>query len=193
MELLVGLTVAGVALAGGYAAFASIVDHRERTTEQSEALTRDSEKRAALEDWLSGARVGVEPGGPPFSGFDGTYEGGADDELRFLTTARTPLDTRETLISFFVDRDDETEERGLVAVFTELRGTQREVWVIDPRVTEFDVAYLSGSLAGPLWMQSWISTTVLPQGIRISLQGEREDPLPPLLQRPILVPLGNTR
>lgn len=193
MELVVGLTVTGIALSAGYAAFASVVDHRTRAAEAAHAATTEYAIRATLESWLAGARVGVEPGGPQFRGLDGVHEGYADDELWFVTTAETGLDVRETVVRLYVDREEETPEAGLTAELGERRGLARRRIEIDRGVIGLNAEYLSGVLGEPRWLPSWISSTVLPDGVRLELRTGQADTLPPLLRRPLVVPLGNTR
>jgi hypothetical protein len=48
-------------------------------------------------------------------------------------------------------------------------------------------------LGGPRWLPSWISTTALPDGLRLELSPAPGDSLPALLRLPLLVPLGNAR
>ncbi len=193
MELLVGLMVTGLALSAGYAAFASIVDHRERAAGKSDVVARSSAIRATLESWLSGARVSGESGGPQFHGLDGVHEGTPDDELWFVTTAPTPLGTRETIVRLYIDRDEQTAEKGLSAAFLELRGPTSRRIEIDPRVAGLQARYLSSVLGEPRWLPSWISTTLLPDALELTLTAGPEDSLPRLLNRPLLITLGNAR
>lgn len=196
MELVVGLTISGLVLSVGYAAFHSVLDHRERADEVTGALARAATQRRTLVSWLAGARLTVEEGGPEFRGLDGV-EGEAwrmpDDELSFLTNAPTPLGSGHTIVRLSIDRDEDTPERGLVAELREWRGLRTERVEIEPGAAGLDLQYLSGIGGERRWLPSWISSSVLPLGVQLSLVPPQGDSLPPMLRLPVLVPLGGGR
>ena len=61
---------------------------------------------------------------------------------------------------------------------------------MDPRVTGLALRYFSEPLGHRGWLPSWISRSLLPSGIEVSLTG---DSLPPLLVLPMLVAVGSNR
>ncbi|HYT05181.1 MAG TPA: prepilin-type N-terminal cleavage/methylation domain-containing protein [Gemmatimonadales bacterium] len=193
IELMVALAITGLAMAAGYGAFGSIVDHRRRVEDASAAIASAAAERGTLISWLAGAHLTVEEGGPAFRGLDGVSGDSADDELTILTTAATPIGAGETIVRLYVDRDERTPERGLTAALAEWRGTATKRWEIDPRVTGLQIRYRSSLLSGAAWLPSWISTTVLPAGVEVTLAGEGVDTLPALLRLPIVVPLAGGR
>lgn len=193
LELVVGLTVAGLVLAAGYGAFSSIVDHSGRAAQAADAEARAAAMREALVSWLAGARLTVEEAGPPFRGLDGVYEDQPDDQLTFLTTGATPLGVRHTIVRLYVDRDEETPERGLTADFAEWRGPAAAQVEIEPRVTGLNLQYLTSIRPGTRWLPSWISSSVMPLGVEMTLTAASGDTLPPLLTHPIVVAFESAR
>ena len=193
LELVVGLTVAGLVLAAGYGAFSSIVDHSERAADASDAEARAAAIREALVSWLAGARLTVEEAGPPFRGLDGVYEDRPDDQLTFLATGTTPLGVRHTIVRLYVDRDEETPERGLTADFVEWRGPATARLEIEPRVVGLNFRYLTSIRPGTRWLPSWISSSVMPLGVEMTLTAAPGDTLAPLLAHPIVVAFESAR
>jgi len=193
IELVVALAISGLAMAAGYGALGAIVDHRRRVEEGNVAVARAAAERGMLASWLAGAHLTVEEGGPSFRGLDGVSGDSADDELTVLTTAATPLGAGETILRLYVDRDERTPEHGLTAVFTEWRGTATARQELDRRVTGLGIRYRSSLLTGAAWLPSWISTSVLPVGVELTLSGDGPDSLPALLRVPIVVPLAGGR
>jgi type II secretory pathway pseudopilin PulG len=193
LELIVGLTVTGVTVSAGYAAFTSIVDHRSRTQEQVEAIGRAAEARRTLAGWLENARLQIDRDGPQFRGLDGVYQGLPDDELSFLTTASDPLGAGETVVRLFIDRDTLTPERGFTAELSRPRANEVERVEIEPAVGGLDFRYSTNALGQTEWLPSWISSTVLPLGVELRLAAQPGDSLHPLLRLPLVLPIGTGR
>ena len=193
IELVVALAITGVAMAAGFGAIGSVLDQRGRVEQAGAAIASAAAERGELISWLGGTHLTVEEGGPSFRGLDGVSGDSADDELTVLTTAATPLETDETILRLYVDRDERTPERGLTAVFTEWRGTGSVRQELDPRVTGLAIRYRSSLLTGAAWLPSWISSTILPAGVEVTLSGDGPDSLPALLRVPIVVPLAGGR
>lgn len=189
LELVVGLTVTGLVLTAGFGALGVLGDRRQAVEARATAEARVAAERQALVDWLAGARLVADEGGPEFRGLDGVREGMPDDRITLLTTARTPLGQGDILITLYVDRDSATPERGLTAAFAEWRGTATARVEVDPRVAGLDLRYRLVGLYAPGWFPSWVSSTLLPAGIEVRLLPGPQDSLPPLLRIPILVPL----
>lgn len=193
MELVVALAITGLIMAAGYGALGAVIDQRARATEAMDAALRAAAVRSSLEAWVAGARLSAEESGAVFRGLDGVFDRLPDDELTFVTTASTPLGHGEALVRLYVDRDEETPERGLVAAFSEPRGTRTMRLEVEPRVAGLELRYVSHLVRGRRTLPSWISTTVLPAGVELTLVPARGDSLPALLRRPLVVPLASGR
>ena len=195
LELVVGVTITGMALTAGFGALATLNDRRERLDAAVGADAQAAALRAELAAWVGGARLVAEEGAPNFRGLDGVGrgEGGhmPDDDLTLLTTAATPLGSGEAIVRLYVDRDSTTPERGLTAAFAAWgSAVPRVVRVqLDPRVASLDVRYLSGVLGRRTWLPSWVSSSLLPAGVELRLAPAAPDTLPSLLRLPIVVPL----
>ncbi|MGH7517992.1 MAG: type II secretion system protein [Gemmatimonadales bacterium] len=188
LELVVGLTIAGVAVSAGYGALASITDQSERAARAADGATAAAGKRRLLLRWIEGARLDVERAGPTFRGLDGVHDS-PDDELTFLTTAPTEASSGRTVVRLYVDRDTLTPERGLTAELSNWPRPERTRIEIDRAVGGLDCRYFTRMLGAAEWLPSWISGTVLPLAVEIRLLPAPGDSLPPLLRLPLLVPL----
>lgn len=186
IELLVSLTITGALLSAGYGAFGLVLDREAAARRMLDEASRAAAEREQLRRWIEGASL-PEQGGPAFAGLDATHERLPDDALTLITTARTELETPQTVIHLFIDRDERTPERGLVARLASWPGAERRAVEVDPGVTGLDIRYYSVPLGDRGWLPSWVSSTLLPSGIEVRLSG---DSLPPLLRLPILVPIG---
>jgi prepilin-type N-terminal cleavage/methylation domain-containing protein len=195
LELIIALTISALAMTAGYAAFGMLVDRRKQVAEATDGIARAAAMRRSLEDWLAGAHLTVEENGPTFRGVDGVFDRRSDDDVTFLTNAPTPLGSAETIVHLYIVHDSAAPAHGLVAEFSEWggAGTATSRAVIDERVTSLDAEYLSGLLGERKWLPSWISSSVLPAGIRLTLGAAKGDSLAPLLRVPVLVPLGGGR
>ena len=104
LELVVGITIAGVAMAAGYGALATILDHRERVDTVSQASSVAASQRKLLKEWLEGAHLVVTGSGPAFQGLDGVYQDEPDDQLTLLTSGWPMPNAGEVIVRLFVDR-----------------------------------------------------------------------------------------
>jgi hypothetical protein len=95
-----------------------------------------------------------------------------------------------TGVRLFLDVDPATNERGLVAEMTGVLGGVPRRMEIAPQATGMAIRYLpaTGTLAE--WTESWVGQNQLPRALELVLQAEPEDPLPPLLQLPLRVPMA---
>ncbi len=193
IELLVGLVVAGAAIAGGYGALAAVLDQRDRAETAVAGTVRAAAQRRTLTAWLAGARLIVEDPGIQFRGLDGYFDDQADDELSFLTTARTPASEGETIVRLYLDRDSLTAERGLVAELSAVGSLPVERVEIESAAGGLELRYLTSMLGQAEWLPSWISSTVLPLAIELTLFPEAGDSLPTPLRLPVRVPVGTAR
>jgi len=189
IELLVALTITGLMMGSGYGALSVMVDHRARVMAATDAVASAAAKRRMLTGWLRGARLTIE-GDATFEGLHGVDEDRPDDALTFVTNAPTPLGVTETVVHVYIDRDDKTPERGLTVTLTDRKGGVSRRIEVDPRATGLDIRYLSGLFGKRAWLESWVSTTVLPSAVRLIASSEPPDSLPSLLRPAIVVPLG---
>jgi prepilin-type N-terminal cleavage/methylation domain-containing protein len=183
LEVSVALAIAGVALASGAAVLGFLADQNARPT--SEALVAASAVRTTLRDWTSQARLATEGdaelrGRPatalvtrPFAGASATQlslRDDASDELEFVTAAPTEVSSTGTIVRLHVVRDPNVAEHGLIA---ELRPWRRNgtpvTRVLDADVTTLRVRYLSSLFGQRGWIDSWVSTSVLPAALEIRL------------------------
>lgn len=190
IELIVSLTITGIVLTAGYTAFSTVIDRGEASRHALDEVIRSQAEREQLRGWIGAARLPLEQGGPAFTGLDATLDHQADDALTFLTSAATPAASAETVVELLVDRDERTPARGLVARITPWPGGTTTVIEIDPRVTELSIRYHSIQLGQRGWLPSWVSSTLLPTAVEITLIGGE---LPPLLRVPLLIPTGTGR
>lgn len=191
VELMVGLAVAGMALAAGVAAVRSVADYRVRAAQVTARVEHEAAVRRRLVEWLAGARLSPGEGGPEFRGISGVRAGGGDDELTFVTRTEAAPVQGFAQVRLYVDRDPATPQRGLVAAVTEWRGTGPEQRLeLVPAATGLRARYLSALSAQPVWLASWISSSILPRAVELRVEAPAADSVPPLLRVPVLVSLG---
>jgi prepilin-type N-terminal cleavage/methylation domain-containing protein len=197
LELVVALAVTGMAMSGGYAAFTTLADRREAAAARSSETLRQATAREQLATWLASARLTISEDEIVFRGIDGATHGDAsalaDDDIEFFTTAATPVAAAGTIVHLYVDRDEATPERGLVAELREWRGPRAERLVLEPNAAALDGRYLSGLFGQRQWLSSWVSTTVLPAGARLTFSAAPGDSLPPLWQLPVTASIEGGR
>ncbi|MEX1258844.1 MAG: prepilin-type N-terminal cleavage/methylation domain-containing protein [Gemmatimonadota bacterium] len=190
VEMLVALTVAGIALAAGFGALTSLQDRSTHARDATTAALESAASRDLIVNWLVGARRGDSDLGEVFEGRDAAELSLVSDELYFPTTARTPLDTPTTLVRLYLDFDPNTPERGLVA---ELVGRQADEPVrmeLAPQVLGMEIRYRPDVDGQVEWAASWMAQDALPRAVEIVLFDDPADPMPPLLALPIRVALA---
>lgn len=193
MEVLIGLTVAALALTAGFATLGFISDSDEPVDLAASLALRGATTRNLLTEWLGEARFSAGRLGETFQGLDGEVFGTQSDELIFPTTASTPLGVGITTVRLYIDLDERTPERGLVAALTELITDEPRLVELVPEAGSLEIRYLlpiEGTTGE--WVDGWISNR-LPQAILLTLGPSRHDTLPPLLQYPLLVVLEAVR
>lgn len=193
IEVLVGMAVAALALTAGFTALAFVQDRADQAEAAVVPALAGATTRALLTEWLSGALARAPRRGERFQGLDAAEAGGVADELVFPTTARTPLSVGTTVVRLYVDVQDSTPERGLVAELTE-RATDvpRRVELL-PQVTGMEIGYLPDVPEATEWLPSWIDTRSLPLAVEVRLSAAGPDSLPALLRRPLRVRLEAAR
>lgn len=193
VEVLVGMTVAALALTAGFTALAFVEERARHAEAATVASLSGATTRGLLVDWLAGARLRAPNRGETFQGLDAEEHGVPSDELIFPTTGRTQLQAPVTVVRLYVDHDDETPERGLVAELAERQGDDPRRVELLPQVSEMELRYLP-DLDGPAaWLPSWIARNELPRAIEVVLRANGSDTLPSLLRYPLRVPLGTLR
>jgi hypothetical protein len=193
MEVLIGLTVAALALTAGFATLGFISDSDEPVDQASALALRGATSRNLLTEWLGEARYRSGRRGVTFQGLDDEVYGTETDELIFPTTASTPLGVGITVVRLFIDEDNNTAEQGLVAELIEHPSDEPRLVELVPEAGSLVLRYLlpvEGTTGE--WVDGWISNR-LPQAIELTLGRNRSDSLPPLLRYPLLVPLEATR
>ncbi len=194
MEVLIGLTVAALALTAGFATLGFLTDTDEPVDVASALALRGATTRNLLTEWLGEARYSQSSRrGITFQGLDGEVYDTEADELIFPTTASTPLGVGTTVVRLFIDDDNETPEEGLVAELIELPTDEPRVVELVPEAGSLELRYLvpiQGTTGE--WVDGWISNR-LPQAIELILGPNRNDTLPPLLRYPLLVHLEAIR
>jgi prepilin-type N-terminal cleavage/methylation domain-containing protein len=193
MEVLIGLTVAALALTAGFATLGFLSDSDEPVDVASALALRGATTRNLLTEWLGEARYRVGRRGETFQGLDGEVYGTPADELIFPTTASTPLGVGTSVVHLYIDDDRDTPEQGLVAALTEMATDEPRVVELVPEAGSLELRYLlpvEGTTGE--WVDGWISNR-LPGAIEMILRSTGRDTLPPLLQYPLLVALEATR
>ena len=191
VELLVGLTVASLALLAGMATIGFVSDRAAHAEDATRVAIGGASQRALLVEWLGGARFRA-PLGEQFEGMEEDLDGEPTDQLLFPTTARTPLGGSTTVIGLYIDTDPETPERGLVAEMTGMiAGPEVTRMELVPQAGRLRIRYLPAPGAAE-WLETW-QTGGLPRGIELTLEPARGDTLPPLLRYPIRVALRSLR
>lgn len=193
MEVLVGLIIASIALSAGFATLTFVGDRARAAEAATLTALEGATTRALLVDWLLGARARSSNGAGSFQGHDGEAEGLDTDELIFPTTAGTPLQVPNTLVRLYIDEEDETPERGLVAEMIERLQDEPRRFELVPSASRLILRYLPdmGGAPGIEWVDGWIMTqTRLPRAVEIVLEPAPGDSLPLLLRYPIRVTMG---
>jgi prepilin-type N-terminal cleavage/methylation domain-containing protein len=190
IELVVALVVAGLALASGYQAYATISDRRLVAVTRSDASTRAFNLRTTINSWLSNARLTVEEDEISFTSIDDRKQPDQPPraDLVFLTSARTSVSNHGTIVHLFVARDS-SGGRGLMADLAEWRGRRHVTRQLDPSIGGLSAEFVSsiGNRTEPT--SSWISSTILPTSVRLRFLATASDSLEPLLRIPLVVML----
>jgi prepilin-type N-terminal cleavage/methylation domain-containing protein len=190
IELLVGLTVSALALTAGFAALGFVQDRGEQAEEVSRVAIAGATQRALLMEWIAGTRFRA-PTNEEFSGEDLIEDGISRDKLFFPTTAVTPLEGGYTVVGLYIDTDEETPERGLVAEMTGVvLGQEPRRMELVPQADGFEIRYLPNATGEVEWTDIWTGRNELPRAIEITLTPAAGDTLPALLRLPIRVALG---
>lgn len=191
LELVVALAITGLTAGIGSATLGWLSDNRDRLRDVATRTERAAAVRRTLIEWLEGAHGVMSPySGNTIAVFqllNIDEAGHKADQLFFTTSAPTPLGTGETVVRLYVDSDDRTPERGLVAELTAGPGAPSMHIQLDSTVAELDVRCLTDQLGSRRWLPNWTSTQLVPRGIELRLRPRRDAELDPLLRLPIRV------
>ena len=197
LELMFGLTVVALVASIGTATLSLFGDKDKHRREDLEELTREVAVRRTITTWLEAAHASVGSVSGSANGafqLTDTKRGGRDaDVLLFTTSAPTSLGTGETTVRLYVDDDEATPEVGLTAELTSWPGGPAAHLQLDSSITAMNVRCLTSLLGARRWVASWVSTSVVPQGIEIRLQARGKGVRSPFLQRPIVVAMEGGR
>jgi prepilin-type N-terminal cleavage/methylation domain-containing protein len=175
LEVTVALAIAGTALVSGAAVLGFLADQSARPATQP--VVSASAVRATLRDWASEARLATE-GDAEYRGRPGAVRIGlsrrdpATDELTFVTSAPTEVSATGTIVRLFIAHGDAPAlpPRGLLAELTPWRRAGAPVTrVLAHDATGFRVRYLSSLFGQRGWLDSWVSTSVLPAAIELRI------------------------
>ena len=189
VELIVALVVTGMVAALGAGAFSTVVDSRARTREVTHSVTHAAATRSVLISWLSSGRVSSTAERPPST--TGLNLADDDDAVLVVASTSTPLNSGETVVLIYIDRDEETPEQGLVARLESLDLGSDEVQTSVTRLVQLD-STVSGLLVEYLdeearrWIPRREAAVRSPIAVRLTLSAAAPDTLPPLLRLPIV-------
>ena len=207
LEVIVALTVAGSALASGAAVLGFLTDQQARTG--TRAVASASAMRHTLRAWTSQARLTTE-GDAEFRGRPGgamPSQRAASDEISFVTTAPTAVSESGTMVRLYVATDargdanvaspDPLASQGLVAELRPWRHAGPSTTIpLAPDAIGLRVRYLSSMFGQRSWLDSWVSTSVLPAAVELRIRYDStaapDDARAAraLLATPMLVPLA---
>lgn len=182
MELVIALLITGMIAAMGAAAFNSVLDNRASAKIATHAVTRAAATRALLVSWLSSARFSSDATRPP--SVTTLNLGEDDDALVVFVNTPTPIDYTEAVVHLFIDRDEETPERGLVAEMQSIEAATMVRTELDSTVTGLLVEYLDPQMNR--WVPRKEGVVRAPLAVRMTLSARPPDTLPPLLRLPIV-------
>lgn len=193
VELVVALAVTGLAAVIGSATLSLLADRRAPLLETSSPTEHAAAVRRTVIGWLEDAHGALSPfSGSSVAAFellDLRDHGRAADQLLFTTSAATPLGSADALIRLYVDSDERTPERGLVAELSAWPGAAVTRMELDSTVSELDVRCLTGLAGSRRWLPTFLSSQAVPRGLELRLRAARGRELAPLLQLPIRVAL----
>jgi prepilin-type N-terminal cleavage/methylation domain-containing protein len=188
LELVVALAITGMLAAAGAGAFNAVVDMRTRAREMAAISNAAAANRGLLVAWLSSGRVTLAVSSAPSMATMNFSDD--DDQVIIIATASTPLNFGEVAIRLFIDRDDLTPEKGLVAEMQELQGLRTSRVQLDSVVTGLLAEALDNTTG--LWVPRRNSAVRAPRAVRITFSTTAPDTLPALMRLPFVQPLYAT-
>ena len=210
MELVIGITITGLMAAVGAGAFSSIIDHRRIIRESTLQTERAAALRDMLRTWIVSGQVMVQQGGGPRGllrpaigvtnprlAAAGSMNAAAvsaaqasGDELTFTTTAINPSMLSNVRIRLYIDADANTPETGLTMEYQPNTQTPLVRRGLDQSIGALKVEYLDRRTGR--WFKASEAATIQSRAVRLTLLPAEGDTLPPLLQVPMIFPIGPT-
>ncbi|MEO8560970.1 MAG: prepilin-type N-terminal cleavage/methylation domain-containing protein [bacterium] len=170
LEVIVALTIAGSALASGAAVLGFLTDQQTRTG--TETLVSANAVRGTMRGWIAEARLATE-GDAELRGRPGrgsTRLTDESDELTFVTSAPTEVSASGTIVRLYVASADSANGRGLMAELKPWRHAGAPVTLSLARdVAAMRVRYLSSLSGRRNWLDSWVTTSVLPAALELRI------------------------
>jgi len=184
LEVVVGLTAMSALVAAAYGAMTVVLNQTRTNTVLSEVL-KDTAVRRRLTEWLRHATLaGVDN---DFLLIDGSERDGSADLLRFATAAGPDGAIRQVTLE--VRRDPGDAVGYLLATVSPVaRVAESEQYTLADSVLSFDAHVRSPLVADEAWLDSWVSSSLLPTAIELSII--RRSWRPTVLQIPVIVQAG---
>lgn len=183
IEVIVGLTIIGMTMATGYGALAFMMDRHEAATSALDGHIRASQVRELLTAWVGAATLNTRAGSTAFAGLDATDYGNTPDDQLTLSTI-DPVDRIPIVVTLAINRNEDTPPIGLIARVELPRDGRAEIIALEPAATGLDLQFYSPVIGGGRMLPSWVSNTLLPSAVTLTISG---DSIPPLLRLPLLV------
>jgi len=200
IEVVVGLAVAAVVVAGAGAALSAVADVGRRSRDATERVVGPAAVRVTLEEWLRGASL-LDGLGPFVGRADAASP--TDPVLHFCIGDGGPIRPGPRCVSLRVDLDPSTPEEGLLAEVRALRGGTLllpEIVVLAPDAIDLVARYRVVIEGRRHWVTSWESADTLPEAVRLEIRRtERarigpatgDGPIADALSLPMVLRLGN--
>ncbi|HEY0811248.1 MAG TPA: prepilin-type N-terminal cleavage/methylation domain-containing protein [Longimicrobiales bacterium] len=185
IELVVAMTIATMGMTVGYAVYAQITTINERAGVANRELQREAAIRTTLVTWLSNAR------GDSITDTwridSGTHHDLSDDRLTFNVDSAAPLIPRPSQVQLYIDRDETTRERGMVALIVNDRATTRIIEIV-PNADKLEVELFLAGRERRMWVRtrSIELRAADARGVRMRLGG-------PTLSRLMSIPIVASR
>lgn len=163
VEMVVALSLLASALLIGTQMYAVGTRVRTSIDDSLSRLHRDRAARALLVDWL---RRPLPAAG--FTGEDRHWSGLSDDRIVFWVHGATPADPGLRRVELYVDRDEVTEVRGLVAAIS-ATGKEASFIELSPEATSLDATYSGEGAPGPGSLPIWRSESRVPFSVVLEI------------------------
>jgi hypothetical protein len=206
MELVIGLAITGMMAAAGAGTFASIIDHRRIIRDATVSTERAAALRVMITSWISSGTVQIQQGGGPRGLTRGAPTGAASatgggmtaaaaaqasgDEITFVTNADNPSGLPNARIRLYIDADANTPQHGLTIEYQPNLQQPIVRKMLDSMVDTLDVEFLDTRTNR--WFHASEGATITPRAVRLTLRHGDHGPLPPILELPMIFPIGNT-
>jgi len=214
MELVIALAIIGMMAAAGASAFSSLIDHRRVIREASVTTERAAALREMVHSWLIAGTVQIQQGGGPrgltraalgattastarsaaLGGMSMAAVSAAQasgDELAFTTTAMNPSLLSNVRIRMYIDADNNTPETGLTIEYQPNQQQPLVRKMLDSTIDTLRVEFLDSRTNR--WMRASEAATIRPRAVRIGFAPGEHGPLPPILEVPMIFPIGGTQ